>query len=87
MRDVTMLGFAAATLTTISFVPQVHKAWRTKRCDDLSWTMLLTFAAGVFLWLIYGLMLRASPIIAANACTLALVLLIVAMKSRFAARS
>ncbi len=87
MRDVTMLGFAAATLTTISFVPQVHKAWRTKRCDDLSWTMLLTFAAGVFLWLIYGLMLQASPIIAANACTLALVLLIVAMKSRFAARS
>jgi len=87
MRDVTMLGFAAATLTTISFVPQVHKAWRTRRCDDLSWTMLLTFAAGVFLWLIYGLVLRAAPIIAANACTLALVLLIVAMKSRFAARS
>jgi MtN3 and saliva related transmembrane protein len=87
MRDVTMLGFAAATLTTISFVPQVHKAWRTKRCNDLSWTMLLTFAAGVFLWLIYGLLLPARPIIAANACTLALVLMIMAMKARFAARS
>ena len=87
MHDITMLGFAAATLTTISFVPPVHKAWRTRRCDDLSWTMLLTFAAGVFLWLIYGLLLRASPIIAANACTLALILMIVALKSRFAARS
>ena len=49
MQLITLLGFAAGTLTTLSFVPQVHKAWRTKRCGDLSLTMLLAFGAGVLL--------------------------------------
>src|SRR5690349_2979697 len=49
MQTTTILGFIAGTLTTISFVPQVLKAWRTKRCDDLSLGMLLSFAAGISL--------------------------------------
>jgi MtN3 and saliva related transmembrane protein len=83
MQFITLLGFAAGTLTTISFVPQVHKAWRTKRCDDLSLTMLLAFGAGVLLWLIYGLVLHAPPIIAANAVTLALILWLLYLKFRY----
>ena len=79
----TLLGFAAGTLTTTSFIPQVHKAWRTKRCDDLSWTMLIAFGTGVLLWLVYGLLLRASPIIAANAVTLALILCLLSLKFRY----
>ncbi len=86
MRFTTMLGFVAGILTTISFVPQVYKAWSTKRCDDLSWGMLLTFASGVTLWLIYGLFLWAAPIVVANAVTLALVLAILALKVRYRAR-
>jgi MtN3 and saliva related transmembrane protein len=86
MRFTTMLGFVAGVLTTFSFVPQVYKAWRSKRCDDLSWGMLLTFAAGVALWLIYGLLIWAAPIVVANAVTLALVLAIVTMKARYRAR-
>jgi MtN3 and saliva related transmembrane protein len=86
MRLTTLLGFVAGILTTLSFVPQVLHAWRSKRCDDLSWGMLLTFSAGVLLWLIYGLRLWAMPIIAANAVTLALLLTIIALKSRYAAR-
>ena len=86
MRLTTLLGFIAGALTTISFVPQVIHAWRSKRCDDLSWAMLLTFSAGVLLWLIYGFRLRAMPIIAANAVTLALLLIIMALKFRYAAR-
>jgi MtN3 and saliva related transmembrane protein len=70
-------------LTTLSFIPQVHKAWRTKRCDDLSLTMLLAFGAGIVLWLIYGLMLRASPIIVANAVTLALILWLLYLKLKY----
>jgi MtN3 and saliva related transmembrane protein len=83
MSWITLLGFAAGALTTVSFVPQVHKAWRTRRCDDLSLTMLLAFGFGVLLWLVYGLLLRAAPIIVANAVTLGLVLVLVAFKFRF----
>lgn len=86
MRLTTLLGFVAGTLTTISFVPQVLHALRSKRCDDLSWAMLLTFSAGVLLWLIYGIRLWAMPIIAANAVTLALLLIIMVLKTRYASR-
>ena len=83
MRFTTMLGFVAGVLTTLSFVPQVYKAWSTKRCDDLSWGMLLTFASGVALWLIYGLLLWALPIVLANAITLTLIVAILVLKSRY----
>ena len=82
-RWITLLGFAAGTLTTLSFVPQVHKAWRSKHCEDLSLGMLLAFGAGVFLWLIYGLVLRDLPIILANAVTLALILALLWLKARY----
>ena len=85
MRLTSLLGFIAGILTTISFVPQVLHAWRSKSCDDLSWGMLLTFSAGVVLWLVYGIRLRAMPIIVANAVTLALLLAIMALKARYAA--
>ena len=82
-RWITLLGFAAGTLTTLSFVPQVHKAWRSKHCEDLSLGMLLAFGLGVFLWLIYGLVLRDLPIILANAVTLALILALLVLKAKY----
>ena len=85
MSFVTLIGFAAGTLTTLSFVPQVLKTYRTKRCDDLSAGMLLAFTSGVVLWLVYGLFLRSAPIISANAVTLALLAAIGAMKIRYRA--
>ena len=86
MRLTSLLGFIAGTLTTISFIPQVLHAWRSKSCNDLSWAMLLTFSAGVVLWLLYGIRLWAMPIIVANAVTLALLLAIMALKARYASR-
>lgn len=86
MHLTSLLGFIAGTLTTISFVPQALRAWRSKSCNDLSWGMLLTFSAGVVLWLIYGFRLWAMPIIVANAVTLALLLTIMALKIRYAER-
>jgi MtN3 and saliva related transmembrane protein len=83
MNRVTMIGFVAGTLTTLSFLPQVHKAWRTKSCSDLSIGMLLAFTAGVVLWLVYGLMLRAAPVIAANAVTLVLLVALLTLKVRY----
>ena len=80
---ISILGFIAGTLTTLSFVPQVHKAWRTRRCEDLSYGMLLTFGLGVTLWLIYGLLVAAAPIIVANAVTLTLIVTLLVMKLRY----
>lgn len=80
MDALTLLGFVAGTLTTLSFVPQVVKTARTRRCDDLSLGMLLAFGTGVALWLAYGIWLRALPIIVANAVTLVLIAAMLAMK-------
>ena len=87
MHGINILGFVAGTLTTLSFLPQVHKAWTTRRCDDLSLSMLLAFGAGVFLWLVYGLWLRAAPVIVANVVTLALILVLIFLKSRLPERN
>jgi MtN3 and saliva related transmembrane protein len=84
-HNITLIGFVAGTLTTLSFVPQVLHTWKTKRCDDLSFGMLLAFGIGVALWLVYGLALHAMPIIAANSLTLVLIVAIALMKLRFAA--
>ena len=77
---VTAIGYVAGTLTTISFLPQLIKTWRCKSAKEISWVMLLAFAVGVTLWLLYGIFLRSAPIIVANAATLALVLLILVLK-------
>ncbi len=83
MSPATLIGFAAGALTTFSFLPQVLKTYRTKRCDDLSMSMLLAFSTGVTLWLVYGLFLHSAPIISANAVTLALLAAILVMKARY----
>jgi len=83
MTSITALGFLAGALTTVSFAPQVLKTWRTKRCDDISTLMLLTFGAGVVLWLVYGVVLQVKPIIAANGVTLVLISVLFSMKLRY----
>jgi MtN3 and saliva related transmembrane protein len=80
---VAMIGHAAGALTTISFLPQVIKAWRTRSTGDLSLIMLLVFLTGIALWLVYGLYLGALPVILANAVTLVLVAILLALKLGF----
>lgn len=77
------VGYAAAMLTTASFVPQVWHTWRSRDVGGISLGMYVVFAAGVSLWLVYGLLLDAWPIVVANAITLALALAIVAMKLKW----
>ena len=83
-RDMTIMtdtiGLVAAILTTASFLPQALLVLRTRRTDGLSLTMYAMFTAGVACWLIYGLVIASLPIILANAVTLALASLILAMK-------
>lgn len=81
------VGYAAATLTTVSFVPQVWLTWRSKDVSGISLGMYSVFTLGVALWLLYGLSLGAWPVTAANAVTLALALAILVMKRRYRRRS
>jgi MtN3 and saliva related transmembrane protein len=83
MTLITLLGLIAGTLTTISFVPQLLKTWRTKSAKDMSLPMLVSFCAGVLLWLVYGILLHATPIILANLITLILALIILGLKLRY----
>lgn len=77
------LGFAAATLTTASFVPQVWHTWRTKDVSGISLGMYAVFTLGVALWLVYGLRIGSLPVTVANAVTLSLALAILVMKLRY----
>jgi MtN3 and saliva related transmembrane protein len=77
-----LVGSLAAALTTLSFLPQVAKTWQTRSAADFSWIWLLAFAAGLALWLVYGLVLMSWPLIAANSITLSLVLVIIFVKWR-----
>lgn len=78
-----ILGLIAGALTSISFLPQVIKTWRSGSARDLSLSMFGIFSLGVTLWLIYGLKVNSIPIIAANALTLALCLVILYFKVKF----
>ena len=79
----TFLGFMAGALTTISFWPQLWKTWKTKSAGDVSLGMLLTFSVGVLLWLLYGVLLGAWPIIVTNLITVLLTMTILVLKLRY----
>ncbi len=80
----TWVGYAAGTLTTICFVPQVLHVWKTKRADDLHIGTLVSFTVGIILWLIYGIATHQRPVILANLATLALQCAIIYLKLRYA---
>jgi MtN3 and saliva related transmembrane protein len=83
MQITEWIGFAAAILTTFSFVPQAWHTFQTKDVRGISLTMYSAFTAGVALWLVYGLLLRAWPIVIANVVTLSLASAILIMKLRY----
>jgi len=83
MDNTTLLGLIAATLTTIAFLPQVVKTWKSKSAKDLSLGMLIIFSTGIFLWLVYGIYIDALPVILGNLVTLALALALLMLKIRY----
>jgi len=74
---VELIGFAAAFLTTIAFIPQVVQIWKTKSVQGLSLTTYTTFVIGVFLWFLYGLSIGSLSMIIANSITVLLTLIII----------
>ncbi len=83
MEAVTILGFIAGTLTTISFLPQVIKTLKLKETKDISLWMYVILCIGVFSWLIYGLLIKDLPIIAANSISFLLVSIILFYKLKY----
>ena len=83
MDNIFLLGTSAALFTTISFLPQVIKAHKTRETKDLSLVMYIIFSIGLMLWTIYGVLLNSAPIIAANAITLMMCSYIVYLKVKY----
>ena len=78
-----VIGLCAGALCTLSFLPQVIKIYKTKRTGDLSLVTFFTLSLGVFLWLIYGILIKEMPIVLTNAAIFILSCLIVAMKIKY----
>lgn len=83
MDSISLIGYVAATLTTVAFLPQLIKTWQHRSAKDISYAMLLIFSTGVLCWLIYGILISSLPIIAANSMTLVLNLLILSLKIKY----
>jgi MtN3 and saliva related transmembrane protein len=80
---VTILGLVAGTLTTLSFLPQLLKAWKSRSTHDISIGMFLLLAVGIMLWIVYGIVAADVPVILSNTVTLVFVSLILALKLRY----
>ena len=83
MDNIQLVGLVAGTLTTAAFFPQVLKTWKSRSAKDLSLGMFLLFCLGVALWLVYGLMVKDVPVIAANLITLMLAATLLVFKLRW----
>lgn len=80
---IKLLGFAAATCTTVAYAPQFIKVWKTRSARDISLGMFLVMLLGLALWLVYGLLSGDAPLVVANAVTMLLAGGILVMKLRY----
>ena len=78
-----MIGLSAAVVTTVSFLPQLVKAFRTKSVADFSLIMLIFLSVGLALWLLYGIFRKDLAIILANSVTLLFVIILQILKLRY----
>ncbi len=75
-----LIGYPAAFLTTIAFVPQAWKSWRTRDLSGISLPMYAMFTLGVAMWLVYGVAIGSLPVIIANAVTFLLAAVVLGLK-------
>ena len=80
---VEFIGFVAGVLTTIALVPQVVKSWKTKHTKDVSFGWISILTVGVFLWLVYGILIASFPLIFANVLSFILALIILILKIKY----
>ena len=75
-----LIGYIAATLTTVSFFPQALKTLRSRDTQSISLRMYLLFTAGVTFWSIYGWMVDDGPVLLANLITLVPAVIVLSIK-------
>lgn len=80
---ITLVGSVSAVLTTAAFVPQVVRVWRLRDAKDISFPTFAIFSVGLAGWVGYGTLVSSVPVVAANALTLVLALVILALKVKF----
>jgi MtN3 and saliva related transmembrane protein len=80
IRSTDALGYVAAILTTVAFLPQAWLTWRKRAVEGVSTAMYSMFSVGVALWGIYGIVIHSWPVVIANALTLVQSLLILSVK-------
>ena len=83
MNGIQLLGLAAGTITSVTFVPQVIKIWKTRSARDISLVMLLLLITGVMAWLLYGILVMDAAIIYTNSMVLAMSLILLYFKWKF----
>ena len=77
LENLHFIGWLAASLTSVGFIPQIIKALKTKSTKDISWGLLFITLSGILLWLSYGVIIKNTIIISANTFTsLTLIILI-----------
>ena len=84
--NIEFFGYFAAILTTLAFLPQLIKTFKTKKAEDVSLITLIMFLTGVLSWIIYGYKISSTPILIANVITFILNLLILIFKVTFATK-
>lgn len=83
MDAITILGLTAALFTTVSLLPQLAKAYKTKSTKDVSTGMFTLFCGGVFLWFLYGVFVHDFPIIIANSLAFIQAVVILVFKAKY----
>ena len=83
MDTASIIGYFAGAITTIAFIPQVIKIWKTKSTKDISLITFVAFCLGVFLWMIYGIILHSKPVIIANSIGFVLGIIIIILKIKY----
>ena len=83
MNVIAILGLTAAIISTIAFLPQVIKSWKTRKTSDISLGSYILVVSGVFLWLVYGFLIKDIPLILANGVTFILTFWILILKIKY----
>jgi MtN3 and saliva related transmembrane protein len=83
MSMITIVGLVAAVFTTFSFVPQAIKIIKNRETKDISLLMYVTLDIGIFLWLVYGVLIKSMPVVVANGVTLIFTSVVLALKIKF----
>lgn len=79
--NLALIGLLAGALTTGAWLPQLHRTWRRRSAEDISWSYLMTFGSGIVTWIVYGMSVGDVALLAANIVTLTLLAGLVLLKA------